>query len=199
MVWKFQTTGAPTITPGTELPENTVYIHRPDYYTTVKKIDPNKADKLIGVHTAVTQQNNTEYKYLAKKVMKMLYAFQTYPANFHDIWILYTTVLIPSLCFLMPAVTFTEKQMKQLQKLYMPMVLRRAKIGNGYPEAVVYDNKQFQGHNFYHLKAIHIASRLQYILKHIRANDYIGTTTKSTLNWAQQNAGTQKSLLMMSD
>eukprot|EP00957_Ditylum_brightwellii_P208381 15357119-Ditylum_brightwellii.AAC.1 len=112
----------------------------------------------------------------------MLYAFQTCPANFHDIWILYTTVLIPSLYFLIPAVTFTENQTKQLQKLYMPTVLRRAGIGNRYPEAVVYGNKQFQGHNFYHLKVIHIASRLQYILKHLRANAYIGTTARSMLN-----------------
>eukprot|EP00957_Ditylum_brightwellii_P019846 1497869-Ditylum_brightwellii.AAC.1 len=61
--------------------------------------------------------------------------------------------------------------------MYMPTVLRRAGIGNGYPVAVVYGDKRFQGHNVYHLKAIHIALRVQYILKHLRANDYIRTTT----------------------
>eukprot|EP00957_Ditylum_brightwellii_P066106 5014675-Ditylum_brightwellii.AAC.2 len=88
----------------------------------------------------------------------------------------------------MPEVAFTEKQTKQLHKMCMPTVLRRAGIGNGYPEAVVYGDKRFQGHNSYHLKAIHIASRVQYILKHLRANGYIGTTARSMLNWAQQNA-----------
>eukprot|EP00957_Ditylum_brightwellii_P037051 2805177-Ditylum_brightwellii.AAC.1 len=92
-----------------------------------------------------------------------------------------------------------EKQMKQLQKLYMPTVLRRAGIGHGYPVAVVYGDKRFQGHSFCHLKAIHIALRVQYIPKHLQANDYIGTTARSMLNWAQQNAGTQKTLLMTHD
>eukprot|EP00957_Ditylum_brightwellii_P032507 2463271-Ditylum_brightwellii.AAC.1 len=110
MVWKFQTTGAPTITPGNELPTNTVKLHRPDYSTTVKQTDPNKADKLVGVHTAVTQQTNTEYNYTLKKIKEFFYAFKTYPANFHDIWILYSTVLKPSICFSIPAVTFMEKQ-----------------------------------------------------------------------------------------
>eukprot|EP00957_Ditylum_brightwellii_P205840 15345674-Ditylum_brightwellii.AAC.1 len=59
MVWKFETTQAPMITPGNELPTNTVTIHPPDYSTTVKRTDPNKANKLIGVNTAATQQNKT--------------------------------------------------------------------------------------------------------------------------------------------
>eukprot|EP00957_Ditylum_brightwellii_P065190 4944491-Ditylum_brightwellii.AAC.1 len=128
--------GAPMITPGNELPPNTVSIQRPDYSTAVKRTDPNKDDKLIGVHTAATQQNNTEFQYLSKKAAKLLHAFQHCPANFHDIWILYTTVLIPSICFSMPAVSFTEKQTRQLQNLYMPTVLQYAGIGNGYTEAV---------------------------------------------------------------
>eukprot|EP00957_Ditylum_brightwellii_P153701 11698046-Ditylum_brightwellii.AAC.1 len=82
----------------------------------------------------------------------------------------------------MPVVTFREKQTQQPQKLYIPTVIRRAGIGNGYPEAVVYRDKRFQGHNFYHLKTIHIASRVQYILKHLRANNYIGTTARSMIN-----------------
>eukprot|EP00957_Ditylum_brightwellii_P048136 3653722-Ditylum_brightwellii.AAC.1 len=61
MVWKFEYTGAPMITPGNELPPITVCIHCPDYSTTVKRTDPNKADKLIRMHTAVAQQNNTEF------------------------------------------------------------------------------------------------------------------------------------------
>eukprot|EP00957_Ditylum_brightwellii_P195339 14883504-Ditylum_brightwellii.AAC.1 len=72
--------------------------------------------------------------------------------------------------------------------MYMPTVLRRAGIGNGYLEAGVCRDKRFQGHNFYHLKAIHIASRVQCILKHLRVNDYMGTAARSMLNWAQQNA-----------
>eukprot|EP00957_Ditylum_brightwellii_P012184 920592-Ditylum_brightwellii.AAC.1 len=88
----------------------------------------------------------------------------------------------------MPAVTFMEKQTQQLQNLYMPTVLRRAGIGNGYPEAVVYCDKRFQGHNFYHLKAIHIASIVQYLLNLLQANDYIGITARSVLNLAQQTA-----------
>eukprot|EP00957_Ditylum_brightwellii_P084146 6396634-Ditylum_brightwellii.AAC.1 len=76
----------------------------------------------------------------------------------------------------MPAVSFTEKQMRQLQNLFMPTVLRGAGIGNGYLEAVVYGDKRFQGHNFYHFIAIHIAARVQYLLKHLQANDYIGLT-----------------------
>eukprot|EP00957_Ditylum_brightwellii_P121672 9278700-Ditylum_brightwellii.AAC.1 len=89
-----------------------------------------------------------------------------------------------------------EKQTQQLQKLYMPTVLRRAGIRNGYPEAVVYGDKRFQGHNFYDLKATHIAARVQYVLKHLHANGCVGTTARSMLNWAQQNAGTQTPLLM---
>eukprot|EP00957_Ditylum_brightwellii_P079132 6018277-Ditylum_brightwellii.AAC.1 len=68
--------GAPMITPGSELPPNTMRIHRPDYSTTVKRTDPNKADKLIGVHTAATQQTSTEFQYLLKKAAKLLHAFQ---------------------------------------------------------------------------------------------------------------------------
>jgi hypothetical protein len=124
MIWKFGNTGAPMITPGNELPPNTVRINQQDYSTTVKRTDPNKADKLIGVHTAATQQTNTEFQYLLKKAAKLLHAFQNCPANFHDIWILYAMVLISSICFLMPAVTFTEKQTQHLQNLYMPTVLR---------------------------------------------------------------------------
>jgi len=199
MIWKFENTGAPMITPGNELPPNTVRINCPDYSTTVKRTDPNKADKLIGMHTAATQQTNTEFQYLLKKAAKLLHAFQTCPATFHDIWILYTMVLIPIICFLMPAVTFTEKQTRQLQNLYMPTVLIRGGIGNDYPQSVVYGDKRFQGHNFYHLKAIHIATRVQYLLKHLQANDYIGLTARSMINWAQHNAGTQEPLLMSHD
>ena len=199
MIWKFENTGAPMITPGNELPPNTVRINCPDYSTTVKRTDLNKADKLIGIHTTSTQQTNTEFQYLLKKAAKLLHAFQKYPATFHDIWILYTTVVTPSICFLMPAVSFTEKQMRQLQNLYMPTALRQAGIGNGYPEAVVYGDKQFQGHNCYHLKAIHIAARVQYLLKHLQANDYIGLTARSMINWAQHNAETQEPLLISHD
>eukprot|EP00957_Ditylum_brightwellii_P163028 12414213-Ditylum_brightwellii.AAC.1 len=67
MVWKFENTRAPMITPGNELPENTVNIRRPEYSTIVKRTDPNRADKLIGMHTAATQQNKTEFQYLSKK------------------------------------------------------------------------------------------------------------------------------------
>eukprot|EP00957_Ditylum_brightwellii_P182123 13876239-Ditylum_brightwellii.AAC.1 len=76
MVWKFENTGAPMITPGNDLPENTVSIHRPEYSTTVKRTDPNRADKLIGVHTAATQQNNTEFQYLLKKCSYQAYVFR---------------------------------------------------------------------------------------------------------------------------
>eukprot|EP00957_Ditylum_brightwellii_P110422 8421065-Ditylum_brightwellii.AAC.1 len=72
-------------------------------------------------------------------------------------------------------------------------------IGKGYPAAVVYGDKQFQGHKFYHLKVIHIALRVQYILKHLQANNYTGTTARSMLNWAQQSAGMQQPLLMTHD
>jgi hypothetical protein len=82
----------------------------------------------------------------------------------------------------MPAVTFTEKQTRHLQNQYMPTVLQQAGIGNGYPEAVVYGDKRFQGHNFYHLKAIHITARVQYLLKHLQANDHIGLTACLMIN-----------------
>ena len=189
MVWNFSSTGAPTITPERELPTNSVQIKRPDYNTTVKRIAPEKAGKLIGVHTAPTQQNDTEYKYLQKKILKLLPAFATCPANYHEIWILYTTVLIPSLCYSMPATTLTLRQTEKLQELYMPTILKRSGIGHGYPLSVIYADSRFQGHNFYHLKSLHISARIKYIIKHLRMKDYIGNTARSMLNWAQQAAG----------
>ena len=143
MVWKFESTGAPMITPEQELPPNTARIVRPNYTTSIKRSDPNKAAKLIGVHTAITQQMNTELQHIIRKAKKLIPAFLKCSATFHEIWILYTTVLIPSLCFSMPAVTFTEEQTKYIQDQYMPTILKKAGIGNGYPEAVIYGDKQF--------------------------------------------------------
>eukprot|EP00957_Ditylum_brightwellii_P147856 11259159-Ditylum_brightwellii.AAC.1 len=67
MVWTSESTGAPQLTPEHKLPPNTVVIQQPDYTTTVKHIKETTASKMIGFHTALNQQNQSEWSYLKKK------------------------------------------------------------------------------------------------------------------------------------
>jgi hypothetical protein len=89
----------------------------------------------------------------------------------------------------MPAITLAQRQTDKLQELYMPTILKRSGIGHGYPLSVIYADSRFQGHNFFHLKSLHISARIKYIIKHLRMKDYIGNTARSIINWAQQAAG----------
>eukprot|EP00957_Ditylum_brightwellii_P150964 11495007-Ditylum_brightwellii.AAC.1 len=90
VVWYFQQTGAPQLMPEHELPPNTVVIKHPDYTVTVKHIKETKASKMIGVNTAINQQNKLEWLHLRKKIDCFILTLEVCPAQPHKAWNLYT-------------------------------------------------------------------------------------------------------------
>eukprot|EP00957_Ditylum_brightwellii_P126214 9622199-Ditylum_brightwellii.AAC.1 len=70
---------------------------------------------MIGVHTAISQNTSSEWSYLKKKINKFIQALDVCPAQPHEVWTLYTTMLLPSIGYSLPVTSLDNKQFQHLE------------------------------------------------------------------------------------
>eukprot|EP00957_Ditylum_brightwellii_P130763 9976221-Ditylum_brightwellii.AAC.1 len=83
---------------------------------------------MVGVHSAINQQSPSKWTYLKKKTKKFMQALDTCPAKPHEAWTLYTTMLLPSIGYSLPATSLDNDQIQYLENLFMPTLLQKMKL-----------------------------------------------------------------------
>eukprot|EP00957_Ditylum_brightwellii_P108341 8265324-Ditylum_brightwellii.AAC.1 len=134
---------------------------------------------MIGVHTPFNQQPSAEWTYLKKKTMKFVKALEVCPAKLHEARTLYTTMLLPSIRYPLPATSLDNDQFEHLEKLFMPTLLQN--MSKGYPRVLIYCNKKCLGSDFFHIQSLHISARTTYLIKHLCHQSYIDNTARAMI------------------
>eukprot|EP00957_Ditylum_brightwellii_P083909 6376802-Ditylum_brightwellii.AAC.1 len=86
MVWDFESSGRPVITPMLKLPENTAKIRHQGIVTMPKRTSKDKTIRNLGVSRALTLQKVTELANLKAKTHKFAYAVSVCPLRRDELW-----------------------------------------------------------------------------------------------------------------
>eukprot|EP00957_Ditylum_brightwellii_P057201 4334467-Ditylum_brightwellii.AAC.1 len=138
MVWDFEPSGRPVITPMSKLQENTVKIRCQGIATMLKKTSEDKAIRNSGVSRALTLQEVTELANLKAKMHTFAYAVSVCSLQQDEIWKGYWTIYILSISYLFPVTSFIEKELKTLDSILLPRLLPKLGYNRNTKRAIVF-------------------------------------------------------------
>ena len=162
---------------------------------TIREVAPNEALKMLGVHIAENLENDTEYEKITAKANKFATAIQVCPLTKTQVILAVKTIYKPAIEHVLPATTFTERQIQTIHRKVMPRLLSRSGISRNYPRALVFGPTEIGGLGFPHIGYMQLATKVNLIIKNVRANTTLGRTFMIMMEQAQMQAGIQDQIL----
>ena len=199
--WKFNDEGIPIIDEDNGTNLNTVEVLSPETrrIIPIKEIKPNIAIKMLGVHIAGSLKNDTEYEKLTKKAVKFATAIQVCPLTKTQVILAIKTIYKPAIEYVLPATTFTGKQIQNIHKKVMPRMLSKSGISRNYPRALVFGPVELGGLGFPHIGYPKLAAKTNQAIKNVRANITLRKTFRIMMEHAQMQAWIEEQILSSSE
>ena len=199
--WRFNDEGIPIIDEDNGTNLNTVEVLSPETrrIIPIKEIKPNIAIKMLGVHIAGSLKNDTEYEKLTKKAVKFATAIQICQLTKTQVILAIKTIYKPAIEYVLPATTFTGKQIQNIHKKVMPRMLSKSGISRNYPRALVFGPVELGGLGFPHIGYLQLANKTNQVIKNVRANTTLGKTFRIMMEHAQMQAGIEEQILSSSE
>ena len=124
-------------------------------------------------------------------------AIQLCPLDRQGINIAYYCCYLPAITYSLPATSFHEDDLHDIQNEATSSFLSRLGFNRHFPSKVVYAPKWFGGLGLRHLHCEQGIGKLQQLLGHIRANTSLGRLFLTNIDWFQQLSGLPRPILQL--
>ncbi len=146
--------------------------------TTLKRLNPDKGTRVLGVRLAMDGTFNDEFQYRltqSKKLAHTLYRSSLSPL---DSYMVYETRFRPALEYPLAVTTFTTKQLNQIQKPFIFLLLPKLGMNRHTPRALIYGPLYRGGLGLHDLDEKQAIYHFEIFQSHIRRNDDLGKSLR---------------------
>ena len=164
--WKFSMQGAPVLTNmSSEVPP----IKVTDTYTgnlqELQHLSPYTAHKTLGHHKEPAGVQAVQYKSLKEKSDSITDFLRRTPLSRTEAWTYYTACYIPSICYPLTASFMSPKQLTDVQKKAMSIIIPQCGFNRHTHRAIIYGPRSLGGANF---RLLHVEQGLLQVTYFIR-------------------------------
>ena len=163
----------------------------------VERIDPNQAERVLGIRLPLTGDMNIECGFRKKQLLefsKRLYksSLTTYEAHSA-----YLSRYIPIAKYPFPVTTFNNAQLETMQRGSIHRILPKLGVNRNMPRAVIYGPRLLGGRQLINLKVEQPISNLKTTIAHLRREDRVSKLLHATLNDLQIEVGVGKEIFQL--
>ena len=194
MRWAYNKNGTPFLMPQQGFSPK---IREPPQGPTVEihAISPYEAKRSLGVWKSKDLTSRAQLEKLQEKQEKFsraLLATQTTP---YEALQLYRSVYYAQICYPLPSTSLQTQELQSLQSSAVNALLQKVKLPVTFPRAVVFAPTDRLGLGIPEIGFHQGYTKLQRLMSHLRLGTQLGTLMKIVLEWYQQQAGIQTSIL----
>ena len=113
--------------------------------SSLQRLDPWEADRVLGVRLPMDGTMKIEYKYCLDQVKQFADKLMKAPITHYDAYVIYECRYRPMICYLLPVTAFTTKQCNSIQKTMMIKLLPKMGVNRNMPRAVIYGPQELGG------------------------------------------------------
>ena len=192
LIWDFSSNGLPFLQTHDNT-DNPVRLHLYDTptnpLTRIRHDEHPSQFKSLGTYLTGALDTKYEQQVIHDKIQKFIRFLVTCPLRPNEAWIAYRQYLIPSLMYGAIIQSFSISTCETMHRKLLPYLLPKLGYPNTFPRPLAFGPKKSGGSGILDFNAIILSSKIQYVLKHLRANTEIGKMLQITLSWAQLQAG----------
>ena len=202
LIWSFLPNGIPTLETH-DNSNNPVQLHlynRPQEQLKRIHHDINEdLFKSLGTYISGSLSDKYEYQIAQTKVQTFKKFLLSCPLTCRETRIAYNQYLIPSVLYGAIVQSFDITSCEKLHRSLLPTLLPKLRFPSTFPRPLVFGPIESGGIGLHDFNAYLLSTKIQYIIKHIRAATEIGNLLLITLQWAQLQSGIGQPLLQWTD
>ena len=161
----------------------------------IPQLSPNNPYKYLGVYICGDGNHTPHKQYLLKRSQRYAKAMNLCPIDRHSINTAYHSCYLPSLTYSLPATSFVEEDLHDIQNEGTGTFLSRLGYNRHFPSEVVYAPRWFGGIGLRHLYCEQGVGKTQRLLAHICSKSKLGRIFLTNIDWYQQLSGLPKPIL----
>ena len=170
-------------TPGDIMIQNT-----PTTTETIRRVEPNHSERILGVRTSITAQIKTEYTYRLQQSQELAARIRKAPLSRIEAEVAYRH-WIPVASYCLPITTFTDKQAKRIMGPIYQAVLPSLGYNRHTSHAVLFGPHRYGGAASHHLGNEQGTQHIRRFMGHLCQDDDITKLFIIELNLLQLHAG----------
>jgi hypothetical protein len=107
--------------------------------STMERLDPNTASRTLGFFLSTTSEWTTQIEVLLKEKMdKLAGRLLTSSLSFDNVRVFYQSIYIPTIRYVLPALSVKEKQLEEIQTLSIEALLIRKGFNRNFPRRITH-------------------------------------------------------------
>jgi hypothetical protein len=198
--WKSDPEGKPFLAPKSELPHRIILkSSETGKDIEIQQRDCAESHKTLGSMENPSRVFHAERDRLAAKNQSFAGKFTQVQASQQDVYTLYDSFYIPSMCYTLPTTQFTMAELHKIQNSATSSILHALGYNKNTPRAVVYGPDPDGGIGMRDFFVEQGTGQSQLIMGHIREGGDGSGWILTTLNWLQLWTGQGYSLLETTD
>jgi hypothetical protein len=157
--------------------------------TTIRRLNPDKGTRVLGVRLAMDGTFKDEFQYRLKQsktMARLLYRSHLTPT---DAYMVYETRFCPALEYPLAVTTFTTSQLLQIQKPFIYLLLPKIGMNQHTPRAIIHGPLYRGGLGLPHLDERQTILHFELFQGHIRRGDDIGKSLQIQTSTEQLEIG----------
>ena len=151
--------------------------------------------KSLGTYISGCLTDQYEYEVAQKKILCFKKFLLACPLKPREVHIAYNQCLIPSVLYGALVQSFDISSCEKLHRTLLPTLLPKLGFPGTFPCPLAFGPIESGGIGLHDFNAYLLSTKIQYLLRHLRANTQIGHLLLIILQWAQLQSGIGQSIL----
>jgi hypothetical protein len=169
---------------------NNVDTHKSEEF--LGRLEPNEAERVLGVRLPLDGNMNTEFAYRCKQIVAFSRKVFNAPINHWDAWLIYESRYRAMIRYPLPVTTFTNAQCIKIQRPFVNIILPKIGLNRNTPRAIIFGPKSLGGLELMDLRVEQIATQWETTRGHMKRLDRAGKGMFITAHDLQVEIGTTK-------
>ena len=152
---------------------------------TIQRVKNNIGRRTLGVHLSPGGSFEDEFSHRQQQALKWIHNISIAPLSQEETYTAYCTMWRPSFEFPLPVLSFTKKQCKTLQRVFICPFLAKMRISRTTSQALVFAPYQYSGFSIADTWAQQGLQHLHFLLGHLSYQDKVGNLLKINIDMLQ--------------
>ena len=196
--WKFTGMGAPILVPAVSSTQSPVEVKDPIFRTThtIKLLSPYQSHKTLRHHKDPAGTQRAQFRAVKAKSDELTTFLWKHLLSRKEAWRFYYSCYLPSVTYPLASSSMTEKQLTEVQKTAMSIIVARCGFNRNTKKEILYGPKALGGAEFRHLYVEQGICQVTAFIRHWRSRSTIGIMLRIAVAWIQlATAGVHYSVL----
>jgi hypothetical protein len=196
MQWQYTNPGAPILVSVASSTQPPITITDPHSRVAqnIKLLSPYQCHKTLGHHKDPAGTQKAQFRALKEKSDGLTKFLWKHPLSRKEAWRFYHSCYLPSVTYPLASSFMTEKQLDEVQKKAMSIIVARCGFNRNTKKEILYGPKSLGGAEFRHLYVEQGVSQVSEFIRHWRSSSKIGIMLRIAVAWIQLATGVSYSV-----